>query len=610
MNLKKWWSFLLALTFSVLLLAACNGGDDETGTDPEEPADDNGEEPADDENGDDDGDDDTAGEASEGGNVNIAFFSPPEHQFNPIYYTSTYDANVMDFIFEALFRTDDELLLQPHLAESYELNDDQTEMTVTLNEGITWHDGEAFTADDVVFTYEMISHPEYTGVRGTYADKLVGYEDFRAGESDEFEGVTAEDDQTVIFRWEESSVTPEFNASFPIIPEHIFGAVEPGEIESHESSIATGEVVGTGPFMLGDFVEGDQYVLNANEDYWNGAPNLDTVTLQVRDQAVITGLLESGDVDMVIQPDGIVPSDVASVEQMDNVTLYQPQDLGYQYMGFKIGYRPSEDVEAGVIDTDNFIENEKLSDVRVRQAIVHALDREAMVGGEDGEGGLLQGSGQVLHAPFPEASWAFDENADIGLEYDTDRAMELLAEAGYEDTNGDGFVEDPNGEEYVLTLAYPTGNEPRENAAIVIEQQLAEVGINVNVDTPREFPAHSEIVENDDQSIDMYLMGWGLASGDPDPGGIFTSHVPYNYTRWVDETSDEMIQRGLSAPDAFEQEYREEVYSEWAEYVSEQVPYAFLWSMINNWAATDRVGGITEDPVTMLKDPHLWYVQE
>ncbi|WP_018923310.1 ABC transporter substrate-binding protein [Salsuginibacillus kocurii] len=618
MRQKSIWYLLIAMLTFGLILAACGGDPEEfeeeeggdMDDDPIEEDDDAADDDEDADNGEDgegadEGDDNgEAGEPQDGGNVNVAMYSAPDHQFNPIYYQSSYDNNILEFMFERLYGQDEDLEFYNILAEDYELNDDQTELTVTVRDDVEWHDGEPFTAADVEFTYTAIADPDYLGVRQSYADDLLGYEEFNSGETDEFEGVEATDEHEVVFRWEEPTVTPEYETGFPIIPEHIFGEMGVDEIEDAPESSEAGQIVGTGPFQLTEYVEGDQYVLEANENYWQGEPHLDTVTWQVVDQAVMTGLLQSGDIHGVFEPDGIVPADLEDVEELGNVNLYQPQDLGYQYMGFKLAHRPSQDVEDGVHDTDNYEPNEKLQDVELRQAIAYALDREGMVEG------LLHGSGQVLHAPFPEASWAYDEDAPVRYEQDLDQARELLEEAGYEDVTGDGYVEDPDGEELVLNLEYPTGNEARERAALVIDENLEEVGINVNVAQPREFSAHADRVEYDEPEMDMYLMGWSLASGDPDPANYFESHAPYNYTRWVDEESDQLISDATSAPDAFEMEYREEVYADWAEHVSTELPMVFLWSMVNNFAYTDDFGGVTENPVNMYNDTHEWYIAE
>src|SRR5690606_26624170 len=113
--------------------------------------------------------------------------------------------------------------------------------------------------------------------------------------------------------------------------------------------------------------------------------------------------------------------------------------------------------------------------------------------------------------------WAYDEEATIHYDYNPEKAKGMLTEAGFIDINNDGFREDPNGNEWVLNLDYPTGNELRERSAPHIKQQLEDVGIKINLRQPKEMSAYVEGLANDYPDWDLYLIGWSLASGDPDP---------------------------------------------------------------------------------------------
>ncbi|SDZ67291.1 peptide/nickel transport system substrate-binding protein [Evansella caseinilytica] len=575
---KVWLMLVLSLSF-VLVLAACGGGDGDTGTDDESANDDNGEE--------------TVSGPQSGGTITAGMYSAPGHQFNPLFYSDAYEANILSFTHEQLVQLDQDLQWAPSLAESWEINEDYTEITFTLNDGITWQDGEPFTADDVVFTYETIMDEDYVaagGVRTSYVVKL--------------DTVEALDPQTVKFTYTESNVNAIFDASFYIVPKHIFGDVPLAEMPDHSASRRAGEVIGTGPYQLTDMLENEQYVLTAYEGYWQGTPYLDGITWRVIEQSVMPGLLESGEIDMIAEPNGVPAADFERVDALDNITTFVTQDFGYQYMGFKLHHRTADDVENGVIDPDNWIENEKLSDVRVRQAIVYAINREGIVNG------LLFGMGDVLNAHFPAASWAFDEDAPEKYEYSPETAEALLDDAGYVDQNGDGFREDPDGNEWVLNLDYPTGNQVRERSAPIIVENLEAVGIKVDLRNPREAGPHFDMLEKDNTDWDLYLAGWSLSAADPDPSGIFLSTDAYNYTRWNDPHSDELIKKGVQAPEAFDQDYRREVYAEWAHYVSEQVPQVFLYSNTSNYAYNAKLQNVKEYPSTIYTDSHLWYLEQ
>ena len=118
-----------------------------------------------------------ATEPQRGGTIVGAMYTAPTGMFNPIFYEEAYEANILSFTHESLFTQDENLEYEGHLARDWELNDDQTELTVYLQEDITWHDGVPFTAEDVVFTYQSLADPDYVsagGVRISYVEPLLG----------------------------------------------------------------------------------------------------------------------------------------------------------------------------------------------------------------------------------------------------------------------------------------------------------------------------------------------------------------------------------------------------------------------------------------------------
>jgi len=613
MKLSKFWLMMVFALSFMFVLAACGGNNENAATDTneEENNNDTNEVETNDTNENNNNNEnegnDTADGPQKGGIIQAGMYSAPGHQFNPLFYSDTYEANILEFTHEALVQLDENLEWEPQLAESWVINDEYTEITYTLNEGVTWQDGEPFTADDVVFTYNTIADPDYVaagGVRTNYVANLMGYDDYLNGDSDTFDAVEAIDEHTVKFTFADVNINAVFDSSFIIVPKHIFEDVPVLDIPDFSASRNAGEVIGTGPYQLTDMLEGEQYQLTANANYWQGEPHLEAINWRVIEQSIMPGLLEDGSLDMIAEPNGVPAADFDAVDALDHITTYEFQDFGYQYMGFKLHHRTTEDVEAGVIDPDNWVENEKLSDVRVRQAIVYGINRQAMVDG------LLFGKGSVLNANFPEASWAFDESAVNPYDYDPEQAMALLDEAGYVDTNDDGFREDPDGNEWILNLDYPSGNEIRERSAPIIVENLTDIGVNVDLRSPREAGPYFELVEEDNHDWDMYLAGWGLSAADPDPSALWNTTAPYNYTRWNDETSNELISKGVQAPEAFDQDYRKQAYSEWAAHVSEQVPQVFLYSAANIYAYNSALQNVKQYPSGIYTDSHEWYLEQ
>lgn len=583
MKKKKFYTFLATAVFATTLVAcetSDTGGEDGS----------NG-------NGDGEGE----GEV-EGGNVNLAMMSPPDNLFNPIYYTSMYDSHILEITHEALVQQNEEFEFIPELAEDWEFNDDNTELTYYLREDVSWHDGEDFTADDVVFTFTSMADPDYAGaggIRQNFVNTLVGYEDYVSGESDTFSGVEKVDEYTVKFTFDQPSVKALADTSMDIMPEHIFADVPVADIPSHSASIDPGEIIGTGPFQLTEALENEQYVLTKYEDYYLGDPKLDSITWKIVSAPVVAGMLEQGELDFV--PRDFPAADVETIDGNNDLTIFEQPQLGYQYLAFKINHGPND----SLTDPETWEPNEKLEDVEFRQAIVHAIDRQSFVDG------FLRGHGEVLDAPFPEASWAYNPDAVEGLAYDPALAEQKLADAGYEDVNGDGFVEDPDGNELVINIDYPVGNPVREQVAPVLQEQLEAVGIQVNLNTPREAPAHFDLIEQNDNDLDLFLAGWSLSSGDPDPWPINGGTAGYNYSRFLDEAQEELLSEAVDPELAFDnQEFRRDKYGEWAQLYIDNAYTIPLYAESELHVYNNHLQGVTIKPFTFKDDTHEWYLTE
>ena len=575
---KKNWLLVLGFTLVFGILAACSNSSDDTNAEP--------------------------GEAVDGGTVTGAMDTAPAGLFNPIFYADAYENNILTLTHEGLLGQDENLDFIPKLAKDWEFNEDQTEVTFHLEENVKWHDGEPFTANDVVFTYKSIASPGYVeagGLRTQYVSRLVGYEDFSTGKTDEFQGVVAVDDNTVTFKFAEPNVLALSDSSFPIIPEHIFKDVAIADMPKAEGTTKAGKIVGTGPFELTEVVEGEQYVLEKNADYWQGAPKLDSIVWKVVDQSVILGMLESGEVDFVADPTGIQAADYESVAANENVEIIEQPDFGYQVLGMMVNHREQGDTS---IDPSKWTENTKLSEQKVRQAIGYAVDREAIING------LLYGKGVIQNSPIATQFWAYDDTKPNQYAFDAEKAKSLLDEAGYKDTNGDGFREDPDGKEWVLNLNYPLGNQIREKSAPIIQEYLEAVGIKIDLRQPKQAAAYFEDLEKNAQDWDLYLLGWSLDSTDPDPSGLWSANAAYNYSRWNNPEAEQLLKDAFTPPDAFEQDYRKEKYSEWQVKFSEDLPALILYAQNSLWAHNKRLQGIDVLPYSFLNNTHLWSVTE
>ncbi|WP_027965174.1 oligopeptide ABC transporter substrate-binding protein [Halalkalibacillus halophilus] len=594
MSKSLWGKYFFVLMLAlVLVLAACGGDDDtsEEGDDPEtdqeetDEGEDDGED-ADSEEGTEEEDDadvetnedgeelydiedfDTVvsndGEPMDGGELTYGLVTdtPFEGTLNFNFYSGTYDADILQWLDEGFLSMDDNYTYTQDGAATFDVDEENSTITFTINDDVYYHDGEQVTAEDWVYAYEVIGHPDYTGVRyGTAGFTLIeGMEEYHAGEADEISGIEIHDDLSFTIDYER--LTPSLLTGgiwTYSMPKHIFEGMEIAEMA--ESPEVRETPVGFGPYKVDSIVPGESVSLSKHEDYWQGEPNLDSLTLQVVNPNVVVQSLENGEVDLVTSfPTDQYPdnADMEGVEFLGNI------DMAYTYIGFKLG---DWDEEAGEVNYQG--EDMKMGDVELRRAMWHAVDNDAVA--ENFYHGL-RWSGSTL---IPPSHPAYHDESIEAPGYDVDEANRILDEAGYEDTNGDGNRETPDGEELTINFASMSGGDTAEPIANYYMQAWGEVGLNVELVDGRllEFNSFYDRVGQsgeDDPDIDIYQGAWGVGS-DVDPTGLYGRGQLFNFPRYASEENDALLEDGLS-DEAFDQEYRQEVYSEWQELMVEEIP--------------------------------------
>lgn len=528
--------------------------------------------------------------------VVIAIWSAPEGLFNTNLSESSYDVYSYDPVFCGMMRYDphDNYELVPDLAEEMEVSEDGQTLTFTLRDDIYFHDGEPVTAEDVKWTFEWMVHPDYTGVRASMWIAIEGFEEFNVGVDEEVEGYWAReyedadgetqvkyhapeltgvqvlDERTVEFTLSKVDAPSLINiATWDISPKHVFEGTEIADLELHE---AITHPIGAGPFEFVRYEEGQFTEMKAYDNYHLGRPKLDRIIVKVASHDVAQAELITGDTDIAwVQPDA---SDLAMYED-EGLQVFRMPANAYQYMG---------------IQMDHPI----LGDKDVRHAITYAIDRWAMVDN------LFDGLGIVQISHMSSVSWAYDPDAEP-LPFDPEKAAELLDDAGWE-LGDDGFRY-KDGEKLALSLAYPTGNVPRENSAEIIQQMLADVGIQLELDI-MDFAALIPKVY-DEQDFDLYLMGWSLAM-EPDPSGIWLSTDHWNAVNFINEESDQLIVEGRATLD---QDERIPMYHEWQQILLEEAPYVWLYAEEEVWVAGSHINNFVPDAFDPYWDIWLWSVE-
>lgn len=482
-----------------------------------------------------------------------ALTSSPTGIFNPLLNDTTYDDAVIDLTYNSLLSFDKNLNPKPELAKSYEISDDNLSITFKLNDNIKWSDGKTLTADDIAFTFTSLADKGYTGSKYGYVEKLKGAKDYHEGSADKIEGIEVIDKNTIKFTFAEPYSPGLTNlGSIGIIPKHIWGEVPIAQWKDKKDLLT--KPVGTGPYEVVSFTEGQDVQLKRNDNYFDGDVKTEKFILKVTNEDTATGELLNGTVD-VIDASNLKNKDIKELESegMD-VTSYDSNLV--QYMGFNL-------------------RDKKFQDKNLRQAFMYALDRNAMVDK------LLEGNGQVVDTPMLPSSWSYPDKSTLNnYKYNKDKAKELLKQAGYEDRDNNGIVEDKDGKELVVTLAYPTGNKLREQTAPIIQANLKDIGVKMELENMEFTALMDKVVANHD--FELYLMGNNL-SLDPDPKPYWHStsasdekgNSAWNISSFKNEKADQLIEQGISVSD---QKQRKEIYSQFGKLLNDEVPWAYLYS--------------------------------
>lgn len=505
----------------------------------------------------------------DGGTLNLSMYSAPKGIFNPVVYEDKYDSNVIGLVFNGLLKLNGKLEYEPDLAAGFTISPDNKTVTFKLRQDVKWHDGQPFTARDVAFTFKTILDPRYPGVRADDYMDLVGAREYKEGKAEDVAGIQVVNDHEIRFTTREPYAPILERLAFPIIPAHVFAGSDIRKIAEHP---ATRQPIGTGPYKFVAY-KPDQYVeFVRNEAYFGGKPHIEKVIYKIVNQEVALGQLQNGELDYAPAK----PADMKILAGMRNIQLNEQPDFGYQYMGFNHRHPV-------------------LKEKKVRQAFMYAINRQAIVDK------LLGGKGTVMNSHMPPVSWAYDARALNGYNFDPARAAQLLAEAGWKEKNGEGYLV-RDGQVLEFTLKYPTGNKVREQSATLIQDNLKAVGVKINLES-MEFATLAKQVF-DEQKADLWLMGWGLGT-DPDPAGIFlvTRENKWSQvTGWNHPRNNELIEKGLRV---LKVEERKPIYVEWARLLNDELPYAFLYSQNNIHAMGNRVQGWAPD----IRGP-LWNIEQ
>lgn len=465
------------------------------------------------------------------------------------------------YVFNGLVRYDRNLKLEGELAESWEVSPDGRKITFHLRKGVTWHDGKPFTSGDVMFTYRRMIDPN---TPTAYA------EDFK-----QVTRASNPDPYTFVVEYDKPFAPALASWGMHVLPKHL--------LETYPDisrSPLNKKPVGTGPFRFVEWKTGEKTVFEANPDYFEGRPYLSrVVTRVIPDPATMFLELKSGGIDMM----GLTPlqytRQTKTEEFRKSFNRYRYLSFGYTYLGFRLSHP-------------------LFSDRRVRQAFAYAINKKEIIDG------VLFGLGQEATGPYKPGTWA--HNPDVKrYPYDPERAKALLAEAGWKDPGGKGVLE-KGGRTFAFTVLTNAGNESRAKTAAIIQQNLAAVGIRMEIRTLEWSAFINEFV--DKRKFDAVILGWSI-SQDPDQYDIWSSKKTgpkeLNFVGFANAEVDRLLEEGRRT---FDIEKRKKAYFRIQEILAEEQPYVFLYYPDALPVVQKRIHGIEPAPAGISYNFIKWYV--
>lgn len=480
----------------------------------------------------------------------------------PILASDSASHEICNFIYNGLVKYDKDYNIVGDLAESWEISKDNLTITFHLRDDVKWQDGALFTSEDVMFTYETIIDEK---TPTAYAGDYLLVKEARASDPYTFEVTYHEPFAPALISW-----------SMWILPKHLLAG------KDITKSDLSRDPVGMGPYHFLKWKTGEKIELTSNHNYFEGRPYIDKVIYRIiPDMATMFLELKAGGVDWM----GLSP--IQYERQTDdekfkrNFKKYKYLANGYSYLGFNLN-------------------DPKFTDKRVRKAISYAIDKQEIIDI------VLLGLGEVATGPYKPGTWQYNPDVER-YEYDPEKANELLSEAGWEDTDGDGII-DKDRVPFEFTIITNQGNELRAKSAEIIQARLKDVGIEVKIRIIEWAAFLSEFVEP--RKFEAMILGWNILQ-DPDLYDVWhsskTGPDELNHVSFENAEVDRLLEEGRKV---FDQQKRKKYYFRIQEILADEAPYVFLYVPQTLPVVHARFHGIEPAPAGISYNFNEWYVPE
>ncbi len=456
--------------------------------------------------------------------------------FNPLYYSSAYDGYVVDMVFQRLINRNFDGEYEADIADSWEYSEDGKSITFNMKKDIVFSDGQPLTANDVVFTFQVLADPSYTGRYSSYVKDMVGYDEYYAGETTEFTGVEAIDDYTVKFNYKEALRVNFENCSFPIIPKHYYGAdFAVGNTATIEA--ITTDAMGSGPYVISQFKEKELVYLERNSLFQGAGYMVKEIILKFVDQTTDIIELTSGGVDLLA---GVIEPKKISEARNAGFSINQYNRSGYGY-----------------IKTNN--EAGPTADAKVRQALYYAFNTKEFVNSYYYDADTDQVLAVTQYHPFSQISWAIDDTllgSMIEYDFDLEKAKGLLDEAGW--LVGSDGLRYKDGKVFELKIAAMPDHDILATLIPMWERDWGQgLGIQLTVAYLEFNTILDYVIYNSDANVEnwsLFFLATSITT--PDPHTLYTSfHSDYigsgmdNTSRYSNPEVDRLLDEGKAIMD-------------------------------------------------------------
>ena len=423
----------------------------------------------------------------------------------------------------------------PGLAKRWEFDEDSCTYTFYLEEGVQWHDGEPFTAEDVKFTIESIMNPD------NGSENAPNYEDV--------EEITVMDEKTIAFRLSAPNAAFLDYMTMAVLPRHLL------EGEDMQESAFFRHPIGTGPYRLDSWDEGQAIILARNEAYFRGMPGIGRVIFKiVPDDNARALQMEAGELDLAL----LTPKDARNFADREGYICYDMKTSDYRGILFDFHHE--------------FWQRNR----DIIPAVCYAIDRQSIVDA------VLLGQGIPAYGPLQRN--VYNDEAVEHYDYNPAKAKEILEKAGCVMGEEGIYLRDGKPLSFIINVG--AGDQVRLDIAQAAAQQIREVGIDCRVEIPTQVDWSSQMA---------YLIGWGSPfDADDHTYKVFGTDKGANYSGYSNSQVDEYLLKARQSDDVF---VRAENYHRFQEELAKDPAYAFICYIDAAYVADASIQGISADTV-------------